>query len=80
MAFCCQLLLLPHTAASRYCCCHCCHCLSRGRSGEAGVAACGGGSGSSRVAAAAAAVACYENRVLWYLLTVLTYQSHVTSL
>ena len=23
---------------------------------------------------------CYENRVLWYLLTVLTYQSHVTSL
>jgi hypothetical protein len=22
---------------------------------------------------------CYENRVLWYLLTVLTYQSHVTS-
>jgi hypothetical protein len=24
--------------------------------------------------------ACYENKVLWYLLTVLTYQSHVTSL
>jgi hypothetical protein len=23
---------------------------------------------------------CYENRVLWYLLTVLTYQSHFTSL
>jgi hypothetical protein len=23
---------------------------------------------------------CYENKVLWYLLTVLTYQSHVTSL
>ena len=25
-------------------------------------------------------VTCYENKVLWYLLTVLTYQSHVTSL
>jgi hypothetical protein len=47
MAFCCQLLLLPHTATSRYCCRHCCHCLSRGSSGGAGVAACGGGSGSS---------------------------------
>ena len=47
MAFCCQLLLLPRTAASRYCCRHCCHCLSRGSSGGAGMAACGGGSGSS---------------------------------
>ena len=43
MAFCCQLLLLPHTAASRYCCRDCCHCLSRGSSGGAGVAAWGGG-------------------------------------
>ena len=25
-------------------------------------------------------IICYENSVLWYLLTVLTYQSHVTSL
>ena len=25
-------------------------------------------------------VMCYENKVLWYLLTVLDYQSHVTSL
>ena len=47
MAFCCQLLLLPHTAASHYSCRHCCHCLSRGSSGKAGVAACGGGSGNS---------------------------------
>ena len=31
-------------------------------------------------AATAMTGACYENRVLWYLLTVLTYQSHVTSL
>ncbi len=30
--------------------------------------------------AAMNASVCYENRVLWYLLTVLTYQSHVTSL
>jgi hypothetical protein len=26
------------------------------------------------------AVACYKIRLLWYLLTVLTYQSHVTTL
>ena len=47
MAFCCQLLLLPRTAASLYCCRHCCHCLSRGSSGRAGVAACSDSSGSS---------------------------------
>ena len=47
MAFFCQLLLLPRTTASRYCCRHCCHCLSRGSSGGAGVAACGGSSSSS---------------------------------
>ncbi len=29
-------------------------------------------------AATATVTACYENKVLWYLHTVLTYQSHVT--
>ena len=43
MAFCCQLLLLLHPAASR----HCCHCLIRGSRGEADMAACCGGSDSS---------------------------------
>ena len=36
----------------------------------------GGDDGNAVVEAAA----CYKIRVLWYLLTVLTYQSHVTTL
>ncbi len=37
-------------------------------------------SGSGGDATPSRAIGCYENKVLWYLLTVLTYQSHVTTL
>jgi len=48
MVFCCQLLLLPRPAASRYAMLPpLLPLLDRGASGRAGVAACGGGSGSS---------------------------------